>query len=208
MLLTLLHQAGLSALETAINKALEFDTASRTRLAALSGKALLVEFTLPPLTAAVIPSDNGMRLSAECINPDATLRGSLVAVAGVAISGSSESLAGTGVTVDGDLGLLEELFAIASDLDIDWEAALARVIGDVPAHGVGEAVRRSHAFNQQAFQRSVDSVGEVMQEEWQFTPSRNEFDAFSADTSRLRRQVERMRARVDALMMQRAGGKP
>jgi ubiquinone biosynthesis protein UbiJ len=88
-----------------------------------------------------------------------------------------------------------------ADLDIDWEAALAQLIGDVPAHMVAGSVRQSASFRADAFNRAQSAVVEVSQEELRLTPSQNEYQQFVQSVRHLATDVDRLVARANRLRL-------
>ena len=82
----------------------------------------------------------------------------------------SISFSGTGVNVSGNLDTLHQLNKIMGDVDIDWEGALAEIIGDVPAHLIAKTVRNSVVIRQDIVTRASTGLVEVAQEEFNLTP--------------------------------------
>jgi ubiquinone biosynthesis protein UbiJ len=114
----------------------------------------------------------------------------------------AKTFSGSGVNISGNLDTLNRLNSIATSLDIDWEAALATVIGDVPAHLVAEAVRRSARHGKEFAQRASTGLVEVAQEEFRLTPSKNEFATLVVDVRTLSADADRLTARLKKLEAQ------
>ena len=209
MIFAALQSAALEAVEKIINAALAHDPASAKRLAALEGKMLLVDSSIPPLQISIEPSATGIMLHNQWQDEaDVTVNGTLVSLAGMAInSGEMVSFSGTGVNVSGNLEVLRQLNHIMAGLDIDWEAALAELIGDVPAHLLAESIRNSAEFRSGAFKRARSALVEVSQEELQLTPSKNEYDAFVRSVRHLSTDVDRLAARANKIRLMSQEGK-
>ncbi len=190
--------------EVAINKALAYDPATQNAIGELAGKVLAVECTLPPLTFYAIHSEKDISLMAQYEGePDTTLRGSALALASLATDGQDRvSFFDTGVEVRGDHDLLRQIKKILKNLDIDWEAALAQLIGDVPAHLIGESLRSSAKWKQQVAERASTAAAEFSQEEVRLTPSRSEVDNFTTEVKHIANDVDRLTARVNKLKIQ------
>lgn len=123
----------------------------------------------------------------------------------------TSSFAGSGVQLSGDLETLHKLHKILSQLNIDWEGALADIIGDVPAHMVGSALRKSAEIAQQNKQRVTTALTEVAQEELQIVPSRNGFEQFKKEVRGMASDTDRLMAKVSLLgqqIDQMLNGKP
>ena len=200
-MLSLFKRTALEGAETLINAALTKDPASKQALTKLEGQVFLVESTLPPLTVAIEPTATGIQLHDNWDgNVTVTINGTLIAMAAIAVNAKeSISFSGTGVNVSGNLDTLHQLNKIMGDVDIDWEGALAEIIGDVPAHLIAKTVRNSVVIRQDIVTRASTGLVEVAQEEFNLTPSKNEFEAIIPDIRQLSADADRLAARVKRL---------
>ncbi|MBL4567167.1 MAG: SCP2 sterol-binding domain-containing protein [Porticoccus sp.] len=193
--------SALMAVEAAVNKALEYDPATQNAIGKLAGKVLAVECTLPPMTFYVIHSDTDISLMGQYEGePDTTLRGSSLSLASLATDGQDRvSFFDTGVEVRGDHDLLRQIKKILKNLDVDWEAAMSQLIGDVPAHLIGESLRSSMQWKKDVVKRATAAAAEFSQEEVRLTPSRNEVDHFNNEVKHINNDVDRLAARINKL---------
>jgi len=200
-MLSLFKRTALEGAETLINAALTKDPASKQALTKLEGQVLLVESTLPPLTIAIEPTATGIQLHDNWDgNVTVTINGTLIAMAAIAVNAKeSISFSGTGVNVSGNLDTLHQLNKIMGDVDIDWEGALAEIIGDIPAHLIAKGIRNSAVIRKDIVTRASTGVVEVAQEEFNLTPSKNEFEAMIPDIRQLSADADRLAARVKRL---------
>ena len=200
-MLSLFKRTALEGAETLINAALTKDPASKQALTKLEGQVFLVESTLPPLTVAIEPTATGIQLHDNWDgNVTVTINGTLIAMAAIAVNAKeSISFSGTGVNVSGNLDTLHQLNKIMGDVDIDWEGALAEIIGDVPAHLIAKTVRNSVVIRQDIVTRASTGLVEVAQEEFNLTPSKNEFETIIPDIRQLSADADRLAARVNRL---------
>ena len=200
-MLSLFKRTALEGAETLINAALTKDPASKQALTKLEGQVFLVESTLPPLTVAIEPTATGIQLHDNWDgNVTVTINGTLIAMAAIAVNAKeSISFSGTGVNVSGNLDTLHQLNKIMEDVDIDWEGALAEIIGDVPAHLIAKTVRNSVVIRQDIVTRASTGLVEVAQEEFNLTPSKNEFETIIPDIRQLSADADRLAARVKRL---------
>jgi ubiquinone biosynthesis protein UbiJ len=187
------------ALETVINKALDFDPGSRYALGRLQDKVLAVELTQPSFTVYFIPQAEGIRLQ-SIFDGDVTtrLRGSPMALLAL-VNSQQVNLANSGVEVFGNTGFLIELQSILQNLDIDWEEAVSTVIGDVAGHQVGAGFRGLNQWlgeRKQSFERML---GEFLTEEIRATPNRHELEYFYQQVDELRLGVDRANARLQQM---------
>lgn len=200
-MLSLFKRTALEGAETLINAALTKDPASKQALTKLEGQVFLVESTLPPLTVAIEPTATGIQLHDNWDgNVTVTINGTLIAMAAIAVNAKeSISFSGTGVNVSGNLDTLHQLNKIMGDVDIDWEGALAEIIGDIPAHLIAKTVRNSVVIRQDIVTRASTGLVEVAQEEFNLTPSKNEFETIIPDIRQLSADADRLAARVKRL---------
>jgi ubiquinone biosynthesis protein UbiJ len=91
-------------------------------------------------------------------------------------------------------------------LDIDWEAALAELIGDVPARLLSQAVANSDSFRSAAFKRAQSALVEVSQEELRLTPSKNEYDELVLSVRHLATDIDRLAARANRIRLKLQDG--
>ena len=200
-MLSLFKRTALEGAETLINAALTKDPASKQALTKLEGQVFLVESTLPPLTIAIEPTATGIQLHDNWDgNVAVTINGTLIAMAAIAVNAKeSISFSGTGVNVSGNLDTLHQLNKIMGDVDIDWEGALAEIIGDIPAHLIAKGIRNSAVIRKDIVTRASSGLVEVAQEEFNLTPSKNEFEAMIPDIRQLSADADRLAARVRRL---------
>lgn len=201
MLLEAVHSGAVGAIEKMLNAALAYDPVSRDRLAGLDGKVILLKSDFPPLSIAVEPRVDQILLHAHWQDEaDLNLSGSLPALVALIATGQGRSsLSGTGVRATGDMELLTHCNKVAQNLDVDWEAMLARLVGDVPAHLLGEAIRKAIAVQKETDARARSALGELAQEELRLNPTTTEFGEFCAAVRKLSADTDRLAVRVQQL---------
>lgn len=199
MFFSALQSGAFEAAESLINGALKYDPATLRKMGELEGKLLLIESTMPPLKLAMETNSQGIMLHSNWQDKaDTTVTGSLVSIAGLAANSASQAaFSGSGVNVSGDLNFLIEINTLMAELNVDWEAILAAIIGDIPAHLMAEKLRKSAAIAKDAGQRAKSAAAEVAQEELRVTPTSPEFKDFSQQVRGLSSGVERAAARIN-----------
>ncbi len=199
MFFSALQSGAFEAAESLINGALKYDPATLRKMGELEGKVLLIESTMPPLKLAMETNAQGIMLHSNWQDiADTTVSGSLISIAGLAINSASQaSFSGSGVNVAGDLDLLLKINGLMTELNVDWEAILASVIGDIPAHLMADKLRKSAAMAKDVGQRATSAAAEVAKEELRVTPTSPEFKGFSQQVRELSSGVERAAARLN-----------
>ena len=147
-----LQSSALEAVEKLINSALEYDPATQRRIAELEGETSTGESTAPPFSVAIEATSTGIMLHSNWQDSaDTKVSGPLLAMLELAASNEEQiSFAGTGISVNGDLDFLIKINTLMRELDVDWGAALASIIGDIPAHLLADRLRSSAALAKQA----------------------------------------------------------
>jgi ubiquinone biosynthesis protein UbiJ len=194
-----LQSGAFEAAESLINGALKYDPATLRKMGELEGKVLLIESTMPPLKLAMETNGQGIMLHSNWQDKaDTTVSGSLISIAGLAVNSASQaSFSGSGVNMSGDLDLLLKINNLMAELNVDWEAILASVIGDIPAHLMADKLRKSAAMAKDVGQRAKSAAAEVAKEELRVTPTSPEFKGFSQQVRELSSGVERAAARIN-----------
>ena len=103
------------------------------------------------------------------------------------------------LSVSGDIGRLQMLQKWMSSVDIDWEELLARRVGDVAAHQIGNFMRHTHRHVRQVSGDMQENVAEYLLYETRTVVTVDELDRWSRDVDMLRNDVERLQARVNLL---------
>ncbi len=183
-----------------INSALAHDEVSLRALGELSGTKVQIISHSPRFTIYLKIDADQITLSNEGdIEQTITLSGSLVAlVSGLFDADEISTLYGTGITANGDTGVLKKLNKLMTGLNIDWEAAIGKLIGPMPAHLVTNAVSKIRPAISKNRRRICEIAIEVAQEEFRLTPTKVEFDNFSEEIQLLSSRVDRLEAHFNS----------
>ena len=202
-----LHTAGVGALEVAINAALKLDPATLNKLAGLENHVFLLHCNSPELSLYLIPGNGDIRLCGFYEGAaDTSLTGSLNEFIKLATAADPASALINGeLELQGDSQALIDLQKILQQLDIDWEAPLANIFGDVIGHQLGRNIRQSFRFGLQALQGIKRQVDEYIVEESDLVPPRwqaehflKDIDQLTIDTDRLGAQIEKLKRRINS----------
>jgi len=197
--------ASFSALEAVINHCLQFDPDALQRVRGLSGKVIGVELLGLNLKFYLLPDSVGLQLRAECESDvDVWLRGAPLSMMRMGLGGDQQKALFSGdVEIVGDTDTGQQIRDIMNDLDLDWEEQLAKVVGDVVGHKIGNAVRGVADWATQTRSSVAQDVSEYLQEESRLLPHREAIGPFLEAVDTLRSDVDRMAARVQRLLTQR-----
>ncbi len=104
-----------------------------------------------------------------------------------------------GVEIRGDAAIAQRFRELGMLLRPDLEEALARVIGDVPAHQIGRFSRLAFSWGQRAAATTMANISEYLAHERRDLVPRNEGEQFLRGVDTLREDVDRLEARLDLL---------
>jgi ubiquinone biosynthesis protein UbiJ len=129
----------------------------------------------------------------------ATLSASPIDLLRLARAADLSTLRGTEAQITGSPEVAERFAKLLKLARPDLEEHVARWLGDVPAHALGDAVRAAGAWLDRAARALRADTAEFLQEESRAVPAALEAQAFYADVERLRDDVERAAARLARL---------
>lgn len=190
-----------AALEIALNRHLQLEAEAVAECARLDGRVLAIRAPLLEWTFHLEFMRGGLRVLPELERePDATVSGPLSAVLrliGQQLRG--EDALPTGLTVQGDAGLLAQVQRVFAKVGFDPEELAARVVGDAAAVRLVQAARGLFGWSRNAATSlSLDTV-EYLREESRDLVHRAEIEAWSSGVEQLRDGVDRLAARIARL---------
>ncbi len=196
-----LHTAIFAALERVINRALELAPAGRRDLDKLADCVFALHCTAPPVDVYLQPGNGSLRLMGFYDGPVTTsVRGVASDFAELATAPDpTAALINGRLELKGDSAPLIELQKIVSALEIDWEAPLVEVLGDVPGHQLAQFLRGAYSWGKQASSGLERQLEEFIHEEARLCPPRLELEDFYRDLQQLGLQVDRLESRTQRL---------
>jgi len=194
-------------LESALNRALRLDPEWREKLAPLTGRRIGLQLEGLGLRFVLYPHEAGIRVMGVpegelADHADAVIRGTPLALGGMALEGDERALFAGEVRIEGDVELGQRFRRLLDELDLDWEEALSRLTGDAFAHHLGRTLRGLGAWGRQALETLAQDAAEYLQVESGINPTREEVEDFVREVDTLRDDVERLAARVQRLQAQ------
>tara|TARA_X000000950_G_scaffold156326_2_gene191725 strand:- start:39871 stop:40494 length:624 start_codon:yes stop_codon:yes gene_type:complete len=197
-----LTEFGVTSLEKLVNAAVAYDTETAQLLDELNDITIALNINSPEWCCCISVHDGHIAIkSGASEEASVTLNGSIIAFAGILTQDRNAiTLAGSGVTVAGDTLVLKRLENIFQKLDVDWEAALSDLVGDIPAHFAVTSLNTLARTAEDSRRRIVTGGVEFVQEEWKIVPAMPEFENFSQNIRKLSINVDRMTSRIDNLI--------
>lgn len=105
----------------------------------------------------------------------------------------------TDIEVQGDLRVGQAFQTLLRGIEIDWEEQLARLMGDVAAHQVGNVLRQFWGWTNQSVERAFHNAGEYLQHEARELPPQGALNDFIDGVDALRNNADRLEARIRRL---------
>lgn len=197
----------LAGIERSLNALLARDLAAPGRLARLAGSRVLLRLERPSLALLLSFHAQGVDLLRQT-EPDESVADTVVELdsetLGELLGGESlERLMFRGkLAVRGRAHLLEEVRELFFDLEIDWEAELARWLGDMPAHTLAEGVRRLAQWGLRTQGEMRADIAEYVFEEARLLPGKHQLDVLRDHLTELGISADRLEARLRKLRRQ------
>lgn len=196
----------LSLLQEGVNRALALDPELSRVLAPLEGTRLAVEVTgAVPFSVIITLARDGVLLE-----PATGEQGADMSAAHAAVSGSPAALFGlftsdddmpfgAGVSVRGDIGVLQRVSRAARRLRPDWEEPIARIFGDELGQPLTRGLRHAYGSLTHVLRELHADAGEYLREESGLFAAAEDVDAFTAGVEDLRDAIERLEKRIELI---------
>ena len=198
----------LRPLSDALNRALADSTRAQTLCAALAGRVLRVQISGVTAGITVSVASQRLELGTDSQTPaDVTIRGSAVALLGLLLGDASTLLRRGDAQLLGDAELARQFMALAQLVRPDLEAELARLIGPIGAHLLGQAARTAGGWGRQTLRTLIDNGAEYLAHERGVLIPRAEAEPFLRGVDELRERLDRLEAR-EGLLRARLAAQP
>lgn len=190
----------LGLVEAAGNRLLAMDELAIQRCTELQGRIVAIELSDLSKMFYFHPGSWGLRVSLQAPDRevDATIRGRLGSL--ISLSQQQDKISTSiqeRIEISGDTRVARKFEKILTDLDIDWEDQLSVYTGDIAAYRIGQGLRKTRTWLDEALQSTLLSTREYLQEESNQLPTLPEFEAFSREVTELRHAVDRLEALLD-----------
>ncbi len=189
----------LKIVEHELNRLVGESSAAQDLLDGLSGTSFAVHVEGLGVTAVLHAEGERLRVGTDAEGATATLRATPLDLMKLARAEGVSSVKRTEANFSGDLQVAERYSQLLKLARPDIEDEVAKWIGDVPAHALGQVARGAGAWLARATGALRMNAAEYLQEESRAMPAALEADAFYSDVERLRDDVERTAARLARL---------
>ena len=190
-------------LESVVNRCIRESSCAGELLESLDGKSLAIVVRGLGIRVRLGASGTHLAVSAESGRSEsaatATVAGAPLALLGLLRNAGPEAFRASAVGLSGDAQTAEAFAELLGHARPDLEEELSRLIGDIAAHEVAGAARRTDAWAREAGSALAMNSSEFLQEEARQLPPRVEVNAFGRDVEQLRDDVERAAQRLDRL---------
>ncbi len=194
--------------ETAVNKVLSLDTDSQKALSELCGKIIQVELTdLNVSLIFSIESQNGVTNISVSNSTEATpnvkLSGTGFAFFNMGwVAKNGDAIFKGDVHFNGEINTAQKFQNVFQNLNIDWEAELAKVTGDQAAHVIGQFMLGFHNQAKHFAKTFVLNLSEYATEESRMAVHKEEIESFYDDLADLKADIGRTEARINRIKNQ------
>ena len=190
-------------LESVVNRCIRESSRAGEVLESLDGKSLAIVVRGLGIRVRLGASKTHLAVSAESKRSEstatATVEGTPLALLSLLRNRGPEAFRESAVGLSGDAQTAEAFAQLLAHARPDLEEELSRLIGDIAAHEVAGAARRTDTWARQAGSALAMNSSEFLQEEARQLPPRVEVNAFGRDVERLRDDVERAAQRLARL---------
>ena len=187
--------------EEMLNRRIAGSSRARAMLAALAGRSMELRFAATPLRVRLAESSGMLTVRPAGEEPaDAVIEGTPLSFLRLATGDAARSIRAGGMDVRGDAEVAEGFRRLLEAARPDIEEELSRFTGDAAAHYLAGFAREAAAFGRRAGDTLARNAAEYLTEESRDLPARVEVEEFLEDVDRLREAVDRLDARVAALM--------
>ncbi len=194
----------LASIETSINAWLALDGETLDKFADMQGKVICLHISGLELNLYFLPDQKNIAVMGNYEGePDTIITGSPMALMRLGVSkNSGKTLLDSDASIEGDTHLGAEFSRILSEVDIDWEELLSKLVGDVLAHHAGQVSANSFAWLQESLEALKLNTSEYMSEEAKLTPAEAEINYYLDQVDDLRMGVDRLEARINQYIKQ------
>ncbi len=188
----------LAAQEIILNRFLRLDPEAAKYLNPLSGKVAKIE--LNSLSHYWLFKSNSIYLVKNYNGRvNLVLRGSFFDFMCSAFIKKESALTAIPIQVSGDVEFAKQFKDLFSNLEVDWEEQLSRVVGDGMAYPIAQFLKMLFQWAKQSVANLSQNMTDYLQAEMDYLVSEEELQFFFSDIDDLRDDLARLQARIERL---------
>ena len=188
-------------IENLLNRNLGSSPRARESCATLKGRRLKLVIRDLDLAIGCESLGDSLRISRQAEGEfHAEVEGTPVNLLAMAGPEPARLLKSGAVQVRGDVALLQQYRDLVLLLRPDLEEELAKLIGDSPAHRLAGFAKAALALGRRSAGTAVQNAAEYFAHETRDLVPRAEAEVFLGEVDRLREDVDRTAARIEALL--------
>ena len=185
-------------LEHGLNRVIALDDHAAAQLAPLRGHSLCLKleglnidlYVIGPVHANSPPQ---LLVALDSERPvDTMIAGTPSALLAMAVPAWRRP--GSGVRIEGDVGMAQAIEGLMRRLDPDWEKLFVDTLGVVIGHQAWQLMRSSLMAGREVGQVAADQVGHFLREESDWVITQQEGRQFSQSVDQLREATDRLEA--------------
>lgn len=189
----------LSTLEMLMNRYVQADIKSVKALLPYQNKLINIEITDFNLSLYIKVTDYGFLITDESDDPISTkISGTMLNFINLGLNKASNSaFYSSDLTISGDLMLGEQIRAILTAVDMDWQAELAEYMPDAIAHYLVKGVKRTAETLQYVGKSVRSTVSDYVMHEARYLPLSIEVKQWYQEVATVRNDVDRLEMRLE-----------
>jgi len=187
-------------LVSAINQAAKSSAAMRRLIAEMEGQSIAFELTDFNHRFVVSATESTMQIDTEADGSvDLTVRSKLTTLVKLLAKRNVNLAQLDGVEISGDLNLLQRLYTVFQGIEFDWEEAIAKRIGDIPARQLGNLFRWGECRSQALRSTWKKKIQHTLVDHHYIVPTRARVNTFLNDIDDLQADLDRVEKRLERL---------
>lgn len=187
------------AMEAALNRAVDLDPDTRTRLDVLDGRSIQVYLSGPELALRMTVEKGRLRVGPPEEGGSLRVTASPGSLLAMAMRRDDDGVAPGKVDIAGDAELARRLERLARQYAPDFEEAFAKTFGDVIGVPLAKALRDGLAHARESVAHLTEDSADWLRDEARVAVAPGEMDTFLDGVDAVRERTERAEARLARL---------
>lgn len=187
------------AMEAALNRAVDLDPDTRTRLDVLDGRSIQVYLSGPELALRMTVEKGRLRVGPPEEGGSLRVTASPGSLLAMAMRRDDDGVAPGKVDIAGDAELARRLERLARQYAPDFEEAFAKTFGDVIGVPLAKALRDGLAHARESVAHLTEDSADWLRDEARVAVAPGEMDTFLDGVDAIRERTERAEARLARL---------